>query len=71
MSDDRPALTDQEVLRRAQDLLAEHLPLHAEGDKCPTDDLFKVLLGVATTKGTREAVCADVVGTPDPHTIRG
>jgi hypothetical protein len=71
MSDDMPALTDQEVLRHAQDLLEEHLPLHAEGYKCTTDDLFKVLLGVATTKGTLEAVCADLVGTPDPHTIRG
>jgi hypothetical protein len=33
--------------------------------------LFKVVLGVAATKGTLEAVCADVVGTPDPHTMRG
>jgi hypothetical protein len=31
MSDDMPALTDQEVLPHAQDLLEEHLPLHAEG----------------------------------------
>jgi hypothetical protein len=71
MSDHMPALTDQEVLRHAQDLLEEYLPLHAEGYKCTTDDLFKVLLGVAVTKGTLEAVCADLVGTPDPHTIRG
>jgi hypothetical protein len=71
MSDDMPALTEQEVLRHAQDLLEEHLPLHAEGYKCTTDDLFKVLLGVAATTGTLEAVCADLVGTPDPHTIRG
>jgi hypothetical protein len=66
-----PALTDQEVLRRAQDPWEEQLPLHAEGYKCTTDDLFKVLLGVAATKGTLEVVCADLVGTPDPHTIRG
>src|SRR5262245_40978445 len=71
MSDDMPVLTDQEVVRHAQNLLEEHLPLHAEGYKCTNDDLFKVLLGVATTKGTLEAVCADVVGTPGPHTIRG
>src|SRR5215510_9238377 len=71
MSDDMPALTDHEVLRYAQDVLEEHLPLNAEGYKCTTDDLFKVLLGVAVTKGTLEAVCADLVGTPDPHTIRG
>jgi hypothetical protein len=66
-----PELTAQEVLRHAQDLLEEQLPLNAEGYKCTTDDLFKVLLGVAATKGTLEAVCADLVGTPDPHTIRG
>jgi hypothetical protein len=71
MSYSTPELTAQEVLRRAQDLLEEQLPLNAEGYKCTTDDLFKVLLGVAATKGTIEAVCADLIGTPDPHTIRG
>jgi putative transposase len=68
---DTPELTAQEVLRHAQDLLEEKLPLNAEGYKCTTDDLFKVLLGVAATKSTLEAVCADLIGTPDPHTIRG
>lgn len=66
-----PELTAQEVLRHAQELLEEKLPLNAEGYKCTTDDLFKVLVGVAATKSTLEAVCADLVGTPDPHTIRG
>lgn len=66
-----PELTEQEVLHHAQDLLEEKLPLHAEGYKCTTDDLFKVLLGVAASKGTIEAVCADLVGTPDPPTVRG
>lgn len=68
---DTPELTAQEVLRYAQDLLEEKLPLNAEGYKCTTDDLFKVLLGVAATKGTLEAVCADLISAPDPHTIRG
>ena len=71
MSYNTPELTAQEVLRHAQELLEEKLPLNAEGYKCTTDDLFKVLLGVAATKSTLEAVCADLVGTPDPHTIRG
>jgi putative transposase len=66
-----PELSAPEVLRHTQSLLEEHLPLNAEGYKCTTDDLFKVLVGVAATKGTLEAVCADLVGTPDPHTIRG
>lgn len=66
-----PELSAQEVLRHTQALLEEHLPLNADGYKCTTDDLFKVLVGVAATRGTIEAVCADLVGTPDPHTIRG
>jgi hypothetical protein len=66
-----PELSAQEVLQHTQELLEEKLPLNAEGYKCTTDDLFKVLLGVAATKSTVEAVCADLVGTPDPQTIRG
>lgn len=69
--DNTPELTDQEVLRHAQDLLEEKLSLHAEGYQRTTDGLLKVLLGVTATQGTLKAVCADVVGTPDPHTIRG
>jgi putative transposase len=71
MSQDTPKLTDQEVLRHAQERLEAALPLHAEGTKCTTDDLFKVLLGVAANQGTIESLCADLVGTPDPQTIRG
>jgi hypothetical protein len=71
MSYHTPELSAQEVLQHAQDLLEEKLPLKADGYKCTTDDLFKVLLGVAATKSTLEAVCANLVGTPDPHTIRG
>lgn len=71
MSYHTPELSAQEVLRHAQELLEEKLPLNAEGYKCTPDDLFKVWLGVAATKSTLEAVCADLVGTPDPQTIRG
>jgi putative transposase len=71
MLDHTPELSAQEVLQHAQELLEEKLPLQAEGYKCTTDDLFKVLVGVAATKSTLEAVCAELVGTPDPHTIRG
>ena len=49
-------------MRQAQDLLEEQLPVKAEGYKGTTDDLFKVVLGVVATKGTSEAVCADLVG---------
>jgi len=66
-----PELSAQEVLHHTQNLLEETLPLKADGYKCSTDDLFKVLLGVAATKSTLEAVCANLAGTPEPHTIRG
>ena len=71
MSYDTPELTDQEVLQHAYSTLQEHLPLQAHGYTCTTADLLKVLLGVAVTRGTIESVCADLVGTPDPQTIRG
>ena len=70
MTNDTLNLTDQKVLTYAQDCLREHLPLQAQGYKCTTDDLLKVLLGVAAQRGTLESVCADLVGTPDPETIR-
>lgn len=70
MPNDTLRLTDQKVLNHAQNLLEDHLPLKAEGYACTTDDLLKVLLGVATNTSTVEAVCADLVGSPDPETIR-
>lgn len=66
-----PELSAREVLQHTQDLLEEKLPLKADGYKCATDDLFKVLLGIAATKRTLEGVCTELVGTPEPHTIRG
>lgn len=63
-------LTDKKVLQQAQMTLGEHLDLHADGYKCATEDLLNVLLGVAANQGTIEAICADLVNTPDPQTIR-
>jgi hypothetical protein len=71
MSDHTPELSAPEVLQHTQELLEEKLALHAEGYKCTTDDLYKVLVGVAATQSTLEAVCADLVGTPEPQTLRG
>ena len=71
MVDYRPKLTDQEVLNRSRTLIAQHLPLQADGYTCTTDNLLDVLLGVAANRGTIEAVCADWVGAPDAETIRG
>jgi hypothetical protein len=66
-----PELSAPKVLQHTQTLLEEKLALKAEGYKCTTDDLFKVLVGVAATKSTLETVCANLVGTPDPQTMRG
>jgi hypothetical protein len=70
MTDHTPKLTDQDVLHHARARLRDHLPLQADGYVCTTDDLLQVLLGVAVNRQTIEAICADLVGTPDPETIR-
>jgi putative transposase len=70
MTNDTLKLTDQQVLEYARAGLQEHLTLTAEGYKCTTEDLLDVLLGVGVKGGTIEATCADLVGTPDPETIR-
>jgi putative transposase len=70
MHKDTPKLTDQDTLAYSQAVLQEHLPLEAEGYTCTTDDLWQVLLGVAANRGTIERVCRDLVGAPDPETVR-
>src|ERR687886_166244 len=70
MTDHTPKLTDRDVLHHARTHLRDHLPLQADGYVCTTDDLLQVLLGVAVNRATIEALCADLVGTPDPETIR-
>jgi hypothetical protein len=71
MVNDTLELTDEEVLEYARSGLREHLALEADGYKCSTEGMLDVLLGVAVNQGTLESVCADLVGTPDPETIRG
>jgi putative transposase len=71
MVNDTLELTDEEVLEHARSGLEEHLALEADGYKCSTEGMLDVLLGVAVNRGTLESVCADLVGTPDPETIRG
>ena len=70
MPDHTPKLTDHHVLHHTRARLRDHLPLQADGSVCTTDDLLQVLLGVAVNRQTIEAICADLVGTPDPETIR-
>lgn len=64
-------LTDVEVLQQTTELLKEHLPLKADGYVCTTEDLINVLLGVAANCSTVQALGTDLVGSPDPETIRG
>jgi hypothetical protein len=64
-------LTDVEVLEETAQLLKEHLPLKADGYICTTEDLINILLGVAANCGTVQALSTDLVGSPDPETIRG
>jgi len=71
MSNDTLKLNDREVLQYTRETLQAHLPLHAAGYRCTTDDLFNVLLGVAAGRGTVESVCADLAGSPDAETLRG
>lgn len=70
MRDQQLRLSDEETLATARTTQGEHLYLEAEGYKCSTEDLLNVLIGVAADQGTIESVCADLVGTPDPQTIR-
>jgi hypothetical protein len=63
-------LTDVEVLEQTAQLLKEHLPLKADGYICTTEDLINILLGVAANCGTVQALGTDLVGSPDPETIR-
>lgn len=67
---DNLTLTDKTVLEEARSMLENHLDLQAKGYKCATKDLLNVLLGVAADQGTLESVCADLVDTPNPETIR-
>jgi putative transposase len=70
MKNDTLKLTDQQVLEHARQGLEQHLSLQAEGYVCSAEDLWNVLLGVGAKGGTIESVCAELVDTPAPETIR-
>jgi putative transposase len=52
-------------------VLAQHIPLAADGYRCQTADLWRILLGAAARRSTIEAVCADLLHAPDANTVRG
>jgi len=70
-NDNTPKLTDVKVLEQTAQLLEEHLPLRADGYVCTTEDLINILLGVSASCSTVQALGTDLVGSPDPETIRG
>ena len=67
---DTLTLTDEATLAYAHERLKRNLDLKADGYVCTADDLVNVLLAMSVNKSTLEAVCSDLVGTPDPTTIR-
>lgn len=65
-----PTLTDQQTLQKARTILQEHLPLEARGYKCQRQHLYDVLLGIAASGETLEAVCRDLTAVPSADTLR-
>jgi DDE family transposase len=63
-------LTDQQTLHDTMTLLRRHIPLTADGYRCQTEDLWRLLVGAAARHTTIEALCADLVDAPDANTVR-
>ncbi len=64
-------LTDQQTLHDTILVGQQHIPLSANGYRCQTDDLWRILLAAAANKTTIEATCADLERAPDANTVRG
>lgn len=64
-------LTDQHTLHDTMTVLRRHLPLAADGYRCHSDDLWRLLVGAAARHTTIEAVCADLLDAPHANTVRG
>ena len=64
-------LTDQQTLHDTMIIAEQHIPLSADGYRCQTDDLWRILLAAAARGTTIEAACADLEQAPDANTVRG
>src|SRR5438552_17421655 len=64
-------LTDQQTLHDTMNVGQQHIPLNANGYRCQTDDLWRILLAAAARGTTIEAACADLERAPDANTVRG
>ena len=70
MTDHTSKLTERDVLEQATERLQTHLPFKADSYVCNQAQLIRLLLGVAATKNTLEAVCAELETSPCAATIR-
>jgi hypothetical protein len=64
-------LTDQQTLHDTMIVGQQHISLNANGYRCQTDDLWRILLAAAARHTTIEAACADLERAPDANTVRG
>src|SRR5919206_1423871 len=63
-------LTDQQTLHDTMTIGHQHIPLSANGYRCQTDDLWRIVLTAAARGTTIEATCADLERAPDANTVR-
>ena len=64
-------LTDQQTLHDTMTIAQHYIPLSADGYRCQSDDLWRVLLAAAARRTTIESACADLEHAPDANTVRG
>jgi hypothetical protein len=64
-------LTDQQTLHDTMTIAQRYIPLSADGYRCQSDDLWRVLLAAAARGSTIQAACADLERAPDANTVRG
>src|SRR5215212_9737393 len=64
-------LTDQQTLHDTMIVGQQHIPLTANGYRCQTADVWRILLAAAARHTTIEAACADLERAPDANTVRG
>jgi putative transposase len=64
-------LTDQQTLHDTMIVARQYIPLTANGYRCQTSDLWRLLLAAAARRTTIESACADLERAPDANTVRG
>lgn len=63
-------LTDQQTLHDTMTVGQQHISLNANGYRCQTDDLWRILLAAAARHTTIEAACTDLERAPAANTVR-